>query len=148
VATLLSALPEMAEAPRVVSDIPTTHSLVSVVMGETGEPVLLMQSNASSHHYALRPSEALSLEKADIIFWTRADLTPWLARATHSLADDARSIELMKSAGTQILGFRDAAVKIAGQADHGRQSTHLHDHDSPGAIDPHGWLDPADAQRW
>ena len=145
---MLMPLWAMAEVPKVVSDIPTTHSLVSTVMGELGKPTLLMRSSASPHNYALRPSEAASLETADIIFWTSTDLTPWLTRAIRSLAHNTRSIELMKSAGTTVLGFREAAEKSHKNEEHSPRSNHQHDHDSPDTIDPHGWLDPVNAQRW
>lgn len=138
----------MAKTPKVVTDIPTTHSLVASVMGELGEPVLLMQSNASPHDYALRPGDAASLESANIIFWTSAELTPWLIRAASSLAQDARSIELMKTAGTTTLAFRDSATHGQNQDEANQHHTHNHNEHSSGGIDPHGWLDPVNAQLW
>lgn len=147
-ASTLFPMLAMAEIPKVVSDIPTTHALVSAVMGDLGEPILLMQSSASPHDYALRPSQAASLETADIVFWTSAELTPWLNRAIRSIARDTRSIELMKSADTTVLGFRNAVENSDKHEEENTQSTHQHDHDSPTAIDPHGWLDPVNAQGW
>jgi len=142
-----------ADVPVVVSDTPTTHSLVSSVMGELGSPSVLMPASASPHDYAMRPSEASSLESADIIFWTSSELTPWLVRAMRSLASDAQSIELMKVKDTTTLGFRRFAnypdkTKGGPASANKPASEHDHEHHSNGAIDPHGWLDPVNAQKW
>lgn len=132
-----------ADVPVVVSDTPTTHSLVSSVMGELGTSSVLMPASASPHDYAMRPSEASLLESADIIFWTSSELTPWLARAMRSLASDAQSIELMKAEDTLTLGFR-RFVNYPGKA----EREHSHENLSTVVIDPHGWLDPVNAQKW
>ena len=82
----LVATPIQAKGPRVATDIPPVHSLVSQVMGELGTPKLIIPPGTSPHGYAMRPSEARALQAADVVFWMGHDLTAWFARATCSAA--------------------------------------------------------------
>ncbi len=152
-----------AEVPAVAVDIPPVHSLVDRVMGELGSPDLVIQPGASPHGYSMRPSEAEALARADVVFWVSDDLTPWLSRGRQSLADGALEVELMEVAGTRRLEYRQGATFDAhGHAhdehahdahdhdhdhDHGHGHGHDHGHSHEG-LDPHGWLDPVNAQAW
>jgi len=127
-------------APRIAADIPPVHSLVAQVMEGVGEPDLVIQRGASPHDYSLRPSEAMALEQADIVFWTSAELTPWLDRSLQTLAANATQIQLIESPGTTRYAFREAFLDT-----HNSTGEHHHAHDN---IDPHAWLDPVNAQNW
>ncbi|SDI99783.1 metal ABC transporter solute-binding protein, Zn/Mn family [Billgrantia gudaonensis] len=161
----------VAEVPSVAVDIPPVHSLVDRVMGELGTPDLVIQPGASPHGYSMRPSEAEALSSADAVFWVSDELTPWLARARQSLSDDALEVELMETSGTRRLEYRQGATFDAhdhahdehAHDDHAHDHDHDHDHDhqdetggdhdhdhghSHEGLDPHGWLDPVNAQAW
>ncbi|SFT36607.1 ABC-type Zn2+ transport system, substrate-binding protein/surface adhesin [Halomonas saccharevitans] len=160
---LLAPAVAVAEVPAVAVDIPPVHSLVDRVMGKLGSPDLVIQPGASPHGYSMRPSEAEALANADIVFWVSDDLTPWLVRAQDSLADEALKVELMQTPGTRRLAYRQGATFEAhdhghddhGHDDHGHDDKahddqahdqgHGHAHDG---VDPHGWLDPVNAQAW
>ncbi|WP_349625030.1 zinc ABC transporter substrate-binding protein [Halomonas sp. SCS19] len=159
-------LPAMAaaEVPSVAVDIPPVHSLVERVMGDLGTPQLVIQPGASPHGYAMRPSEAEALAQADVVFWVSDGLTPWLAKTRQSLAADAQQVELMESAGTQRLTYRQGATFEAhdhdeheehegrghheGHDGHEHEQHAGHDHHDHSGWDPHGWLDPVNAQAW
>lgn len=130
-----------AEVPQVVTDIPATDSLVSMVMGDLGKPQLLLEAGSNPHDYALKPSKAAALNKADIIFWTSAELTPWLPRAITSLAPKASTVELISSPHTRILAFRESNHF----SEHSEQAESAHAHKGS---DPHAWLDPVNAGYW
>ena len=83
----LLGAPALAEAPRVVTDIPVTGSLVAQVMGDLGRPEILLPSGGNAHDYQLRPSQARSLQGADLVIWVGPGLAPWMARATKSLGN-------------------------------------------------------------
>ncbi len=138
-----------AKALSIVTDIPATHSLVAQVMGNLGEPVLLLSGGASPHDYSLKPSEATLLSSSDAIFWISRDLTPWLPRALQSLAPDTQSLELIKFPDTRTLTFRSTTEfdKHSTDTDKTDDNTHSHDHKIDG-IDPHAWLDPVNARIW
>ena len=138
-----------ADVPQVTTDIPVTHSLVTRVMAGIGTPDLIVNRGASPHDYSLRPSNAASLEAADLVFWISSELTPWLEGALKTLAADAKVIELMDTKGSTVLPFRDGATF--------ETHSHRHKHDEDGHdedehatvnIDPHGWLDPDNGKTW
>ncbi|MGB7316799.1 MAG: zinc ABC transporter substrate-binding protein [Planktotalea sp.] len=143
----LAATTAMAEAPRVVADIAPVHSLAAQLMQGVGEPFLLIEPTASPHSYALRPSQAASLESADLVLLTSSALTPWLTPSVEKLAKDAIKIELMALEGAHHLESR-------GSHNHGED--HVDDHDQDHAdehadehqLDPHGWLAIDNAQLW
>ncbi len=127
-----------AEPPRVVADIAPVQSLVAMVMGELGQPDLLLDGTADPHDFHLRPSQARALSRADLLVWMGPDLTPWLDRALGNLAPGAVSLPL--------LDVPDAPMRIEAHEgeDAGTGSDHDEDH-AHGALDPHAWLDPQNA---
>lgn len=190
------ALPAMADVPRVAVDIAPVHALVAQVMGDLGAPDLILPPNASPHGYAMRPSEARSVEAADLVIWMGEGLTPALGRAIERLAGDTARIDLLEVAGITTYGFRtDASFETHDHGDdhgdehededHGHGDGHDHGHDEHGHgyddeehghddhghadhdhgdhheahghenhdhahddVDPHAWLDPANARVW
>jgi len=138
-----------ATVPKVVTDIPITHSLLTQVMAGIGIPDLIVDRGASPHEYSLRPSNAASLEAADLVFWISNGLTPWLDDALNTLARNAKVIELMDAKGATVLPFREGATF--------ETHSHRHKHDEDGHdedehatvnVDPHGWLDPYNGKIW
>ncbi len=132
------ALPAFAEVPRVVTDIPPVHALVSLVMGDLGQPVLLLDKGASEHDFQLRPSQAGDIADAGLIVWVGPELTPWLDRAIGSLGPDAQTLALLRDTATDTEDYDDH--------DHNDHAEH-DDHDHSG-LDPHAWLDPENAEIW
>lgn len=189
-ATLATALPALAEVPRVVTDIHPVHSLVAQVMGDLGTPDLLLERGASEHDFQLRPSQAAGLAEADLVVWIGPELTPWLDRALEGLGEGSARLGLLTVPGTETREFSEdgahaghdhghdhgAEEKAAADDhghdhghDHGQEETadaahdHGHDHGheetaeasrdqdhghSHDGLDPHAWLDPANAQLW
>lgn len=147
----------MAQVPNVSVDIAPLHSLVAQVMGDLGDPDLILEPGASPHGYALRPSQARALSQSDLVFWIGEALEPWLAGPLEKIATKATQIEMLEATGTKLLSSRTEAVfshspevdspdqaEIVDQShkddDHGG-----HDHKG---IDPHAWLDPRNAIGW
>jgi len=135
---VLVATPVHAKVPRVATDIPPVHSLVSQVMGELGTPKLIIPPGTSPHGYAMRPSEARALQAADVVFWMGQDLTAWFGRAIKALATNATTVALSESKDLIRHPYRTTK----------NFDTHTHDegeHDATAKIDPHLWLDPDNA---
>lgn len=138
-----TALSAGAETPRVAVDIPPVHALVAQVMDGVGAPDLIVAPGASPHGYALRPSEAGLLQRADLVVWVGPGLTPWLGAALPRIADRAEIVTLENHPATRRLPLRTQAtfVPVAMADDH--------DHAPGGSpTDPHMWLDPANARAW
>ena len=160
-AFLLSTSILVADIPKVTVDIAPVHSLVSKVMNGVGKPDLIIPAGASPHEYQLKPSNAKSLQNADIVFWIGEDLTPWLEKGLSSLAQDASITSLLEVNGVELLSFREGALFEAHDhgEDHDDHDDHDHDkkkhddhddHDdhAHGEHDPHAWLSPQIAKIW
>ena len=137
---LLPGIAAQAAVPSVATDIAPVQALVAQVMGNLGEPAVIVRPGSSPHGYAMRPSEAGALQQADAVFWIGPTLTPWLKDAIATLAQDASVTLLLEVAGTQVLDFRTNSL-------FGPQDHEDHDHVHVGH-DPHAWLDPQNAQIW
>lgn len=133
----LTAVPAWAQSIQVVADTPVTASLVLQVMDAEGEVRVLLPQGASAHHHQMRPSDAQSLQEADLLVWTGPELTPWLDRAAATLAGDIAQLRLLEVAGTHLRAYDD---------DQGHDDQGHDDHES--ATDPHAWLDPDNARVW
>lgn len=153
-----------ARGPSVAADIAPVHALVAQVMGDLDTPALVVRPGASPHGYAMRPSEAAALDRADLVIWMGPALTPWLEGAIGTLAAQAQVLELLDADGLTLHPFRtgtgfephdhDAPGDHVDHADHDKHDKHADD--SPDAhqdhahagVDPHAWLDPVNAQVW
>jgi zinc transport system substrate-binding protein len=146
----LASAPAFAEVPSVVTDIPPVHSLVAEVMGELGQPELLLGKGADEHDFQLRPSQAAAVVEADLVVWIGPELTPWLDSALDARAGDA-TLALLSTEGTGIMAYSDEAAHQEETADH---ATEEQDHAAAGedhghdGVDPHAWLDPMNAKHW
>ena len=123
-AALLSSA-AFAEVPQVATDIAPVHALVAQVMGDLGEPALIVRPGASPHGYAMRPSEAAALNGADLVVWIGEGLTPWLEGPVETLGDGAAVLELMSVEGTILHDYREGATFAA--HDHGDHEGHDHE---------------------
>lgn len=138
--------------PAIVTSIKPVHALVAAVMGNLGAPQLLLEAPASAHHFTLKPSQARSLQTADMVFWIGPAMERPLTKALAALAPQAKSVPLIDSAGLTLLAFDDGGLS-AEQHDHktpaGHDDHESHDehkgHDEH-AINPHIWLDPQNAR--
>lgn len=144
------ALPSWAEVPKVMTDIPPVHALVSQVMGDLGRPELLLERGASEHDFQLRPSQAAALADAGLVVWIGPELTPWLDRALEGSGEAGAQLPLLAVPGTLTRAYAEDGAHMAeeGHDDHGHDD-HGHEkgHDHSGT-DPHAWLDPANAKVW
>ena len=149
VTTTLFGGTAFADVPKVAVDIAPVHSLVARVMDGVGTPDLVIPSEASPHGYSLRPSEAAALQNANVVFWIGEGLTPWLADAMSTLAEDAVKIEMLESGEIKQLPFREGALFEAHEHgdheddhdhahdDHGHEEDHDHAHDDHGHEEDH-----------
>ncbi|WP_417261321.1 zinc ABC transporter substrate-binding protein [Celeribacter sp.] len=122
-----------AEVPNVVTDMAPIHSLVVQVMGDLGEPSVLMPQGASPHGYALRPSDARAVQQADVVFWTGPKIEPWLDEVIDEIGDQTLSVPLANVEGATVLEVREGATFEKHVHDHGDEDHadegHDHDHD-------------------
>jgi zinc transport system substrate-binding protein len=144
-ATLI-ATPALSQVPRVFTDIVPVQSLVASVMGDLGEPQILLPQGADPHDFQLRPSQARELGDADLIVRIGPALTPWLDRAMDGIGIAGQVMTLMDLSATRPYDSHESDEDHTETAD-----DHGHDddaHDDHGDTDPHVWLDPDNAKTW
>jgi len=149
----------------VVASIKPIHSLVAAVMGDIGTPHLLLEAPTSAHHFTLKPSQARSLQAADIVFWVGPTMEQPLTKALATLAPQAQTLPLIESAGLVLINFDEVAPahekrdhEKHGLEKHDKHDEHAkHDHEKHDKhdehakhddhlINPHIWLDPQNAK--
>jgi zinc transport system substrate-binding protein len=146
---LLVASPAAAgEAIKVAATIAPVHSLAAMVTDGIVEPDLIVRPGASPHSYAMKPSEARALDRADVVFWVGEMLEPWMVKAIGTLAGDAVVVELAAVGGLNRLGRRAGGVWEA-HDHHDDDEAHTEpDQEGHENVDPHLWLAPDNARIW
>jgi zinc transport system substrate-binding protein len=128
-ACAMMATPIAAKDLKVVTDFAVTHSLVSMVMGDSGRAELLLDRGGDPHSFQLRPSQARALADADLIFWVGEELTPWMARALSGIEAKGEVVTLLHADGVYLQKFAHGhSHDDHGHDDHGHShSDHGHD---------------------
>ena len=135
-ALTLAATSLQAEPLRIVADTAPIQSMVQAVVGDLAEVEVLLPAGASPHDYAMRPSDAIALEHADVVVWVGHGLTPFLEDPIETLAKDATVVELLDTDGW-------LPIELDHHDDHSEHDEHDH-----GAVDPHAWLAPDVQSAW
>ncbi len=130
--------------PVVVATIKPLHSLVAGVMQGVALPALLVSGAGSPHGFALKPSQARLLQRADIVFWVGADLERFLTKSLKTLAKGAKVVALAKTIA--LLPYRKEGLWRTAQEPAERAAPERHGALNRDAGDPHFWLDPLRAR--
>jgi len=153
---------------KIVTSIRPIASLVENVTGSNANISVLVPTNASPHNYALKPSDASSLQNADVVFWIDEYFETFLDKAIQTLPQNANSIAFAEQSGIKVLDNRDFHEDQDHEEDehhdeHGEdehqdddndhEETHHeeeghdeHEGHEHGESDLHIWLDPANAK--
>jgi zinc transport system substrate-binding protein len=120
----------------VVVTIKPVHALVAAIMHGVAEPRLLVRGSASPHTYALVPSDVEAIEKASIFVRVSPAIEPFTAKIITALPTNVRVVSVMDAPGLKLFATRRGPLF---------DSAHGSSTDASGGIDPHAWLDPANA---
>lgn len=159
-------------ALKVTVTIKPVHALVAQVMEGVGTPNLLVKGAASPHTYALKPSDARALHRANVFFRVSETVEPFTRKLTSALPETVRVVTLADAPGIELLDVRtgetfekhDHTHDHEGhdhKHDHGHDEHAHHDHDHAhdkhahddhehghaSARDGHVWLDPENARK-
>lgn len=129
---MIAAPSANAAAPDVVVSIKPIHSLVAAIMKGVGEPKLIVDGAASPHTFTMKPSNARTLEGADMVFWVGHGMEAFLEKPLEALASKATVVTLEDAPGLEKLPFREGGAFEAhdhGDHDHAHEG---HDHDHEG----------------
>ena len=131
-------------APEVVVSIKPIHALVAGVMGDAGEPRLIVPGAASPHTYQMRPSEAAALHAADLVVWVGEALETFLAGPVANLGSGAEILTLYRAAGMRLLRNRRGGTWSEGAHTTGHgEDDHAPGHDEGDHAPGHGEDDHA-----
>lgn len=122
---MLSLLSSFSSAQIVTSIKPLTLITQAVTQG-IEQPVQLLPTGMSAHHYSLKPSQRLMLQKADLVIWVGASHEAFLSESLKKLPHVIRFDAL---ANIQKRAWRDLNT---GQP-------------QANTLDGHLWLDPQNA---
>lgn len=145
--------PAAADDLKVVATIKPVHSLVAAVLEGIARPALLIDSQASPHSYALRPSDARALTGADVVFRISGGLEPFTVKIAATLPKSVTLVDLASAPGVALLDIRTGTTfethdhgkaKTGGKYDHHGHDDH--DDHATGGSDGHIWLDPENAK--
>lgn len=158
-----SATGAVAAEPKVVVSIAPLAGIAAAVMGDAAKPTVLLPPNQSPHHGALKPSQARALAEADLVLWIGPDLEAALDTALDAMPDAwvaqhaVSALVLKDVARKPFRHLETLEIEVHGKDEHkhdekdehkhaGEKDAHeAHDHDHHGDVDPHVWLDPANA---
>lgn len=146
---LLSASPALP-APKVIASVVPVYGIVAAVMGETGQPELLLSGSLSEHRAVFSATQVAGLGKADLVFIVGKGLEAKLARMSGSEAvNGKRFVELSAAPGVATLPIREGGAFAA--HDHAHEDSAEADAEEDHAegvleFDPHVWLDPENAK--
>lgn len=160
---LFFSVAHAGRALHVVVSIAPIHGLVSALLApEQAPPHLLVRGGGSPHNYALRPSDALALQEADLIFWLGEGMETFLVKMLRDPRYQQRVVTLHQVPGMHLLPHRveeawwqgiesgalsDGQAGQAGQDGHGLGGDGPgHGHHGLGGEDMHVWLSPLNAQ--
>lgn len=123
--------------PLVLTSVPIIYSLAANVAGDTIRLENLLPPGASPHQVSFTPGQARLLAEADLLIVNGAGLEPWV----DELVDASGNTDLRIVTASQGLEFLrpDEAVPLP--------SSGSADGETPENVDPHVWLDPANARR-
>lgn len=120
---------------RVVTTIFPVYEFARNLAGDRAEVTMLLPPGMEPHSFEPRPEDIVRVHKADLFVYTSPAMEPWAAgivkgsgAARLTVVDASRGARLLKANG--------------GGHDHGEEKGH---HDE-GRIDPHLWLDFANAR--
>lgn len=143
-AVLLACHHASAAVPKVVASIQPIADITAAVMGDLGQPTVLVPPNQSPHTYQLRPSQARSLMQADLVIWIGPHVEAFLPHLLNALPASSQQIALLETPGLHLLPRRGNLMWQEKSAQH-LPIVHASDHE--GSWDPHIWLDPENAMR-
>lgn len=149
------ALPIPAAAdtapPSVLVSIKPLHGLVAAVMKGVAEPGLIVSGTASPHDYAMKPSDARAVERAQLLVWVGGDFEGWLKKPA---ARVKQRLAMQDIPGMTRLATREGGAWDSHEDGHGHKGHDKGGHDKGGhgkdghdEIDGHLWLDPDNAAR-
>lgn len=140
-----SKTPSQSGKPTVVVTLFPLYDFSKNIVGSYADVSLLLPPGVEVHSFEPRPADMVEMQNADIFVYTGDAMEPWVRRLFSS----------MDSKGTMVIDASRGIVLARTVADEGGDDAHHHEgevegaqeHHHHGNLDPHIWLDFANAQK-
>jgi ABC-type Zn uptake system ZnuABC Zn-binding protein ZnuA len=119
----------------VVASVPVVYSLAANVAGDSVRLENLLTPGSSPHQVSFTPAQARLMSEADLLIINGADLEPWVDDLVAS-SGNSQLIVAVASNGVEFLKPGEPVPLPSGTTEDG----------APEAVDPHVWLDAANAR--
>ena len=123
----------------VVTSIKPIHSLVSRVMGDVGQPDLLLTGGLTPHIFRMKPSDFKKVVNADVLFYISPKFEAFLKNAALSDRSSFNAIAFAEQEGIKLYPFRTSKIWF--------QEGDIDEEHALSDMDLHIWLDPANTRR-
>lgn len=94
-------------APRVVVSIAPLYEITASIMSGVAVPDLIVKRQASTHHFAFRPSHMRLMQQADLVIWIDRHFESGFSRLAEILPRSAQPLELLPALA---LDYRDGHI--------------------------------------
>ena len=88
-------------APRVVTSIAPLQEITAALMSGVAEPRLIIDQQASAHHFAFKPSHMRQLQQAELVIWISRHFESGFNRVPEILPAATRQLELLPALGLE-----------------------------------------------
>ncbi|MCZ6667354.1 MAG: metal ABC transporter substrate-binding protein [Gammaproteobacteria bacterium] len=88
-------------SPRVLTSIQPLFQITSSIMQGVAKPRLLVGSNASTHHFAFKPSHLRALDEADLVIWIDRYFESGFQKLPEILPSHTEGLELLRELGLE-----------------------------------------------
>lgn len=124
----------------VITSIKPIHSLVKRVMGDLGDPQLLVTGGLTPHIFRLKPSDLKKISNADVLFYVSPEFETFLKSTTLTSNAALNAVAFAEQEGIKLYPYRTSKIWFTeGEMD---EDDHMHSD-----MDLHIWLDPANTRR-
>lgn len=88
-------------APKVETSFAPLQEISAAIMASIASPGVIIDGNASAHHFALKPSHLRRLQQADLVIWLDGHFESGFHNLNDSLPASTRRLELMPLMATE-----------------------------------------------
>jgi len=130
---------------RLLTSIKPLQLIAAAVQDGLAVPEVLLPPGASPHNYALRPSDVMRVQDAQLLYWIGPDMEVFLPRVLQGR--NQPSIAVQDLPGLELRHFGDEHAAHGEEHATPDHEPEGHDHQHrPGQLDVHLWLLPANAK--
>lgn len=139
--TILTASVAVAAPLKVVSSFSILNDLVQQVGGDKVQAVAIVGPEGDAHSFEPRPSDAKTLQNADLLMINGAQFEAWLPKLIQAAGYKGQVVEV--SHGVPLRAFSSTHDEHS----HGEEA-HVHEGHDHGDFDPHAWQSLEHAQLY